>query len=202
MSRTEKDQATDHVTQSKDDPTPKWWKWIFTMTLAFSPPYLFWYHCGAEGRTLSEKYDIAFAANLKLQVGAIGELSLTRENVVKYLYEESWLKVGGSIFKANCVSCHGAEGGGLGGPNLCDDNYKNIKDIGDILRVLQNGANGGAMPPWQAKLSPNEIVLVASYVASLRGSNPSVAKPAEGRKIPAWPKQPAEEDELTEVTDE
>ena len=58
------------------------------------------------------------------------------------------------------------------------------------------------MPPWQAKLSPNEIVLVASYVASLRGSNPSVAKPAEGRKIPAWPKQPAEEDELTEVTDE
>lgn len=176
----------------RDQTIPRWWKLIFVATLAFAPPYFFWYHCGTPGRTLADEYDVAMAANVKLQFGSIGDLTLDRATIVKYLYEDSWLKVGQSVFQANCVSCHGLEGGGLAGPNLCDDQYKNINDIADILRVLQNGANGGAMPAWRNRLSVNEIVLVSSYVASLRGSNPSTAKPPEGRKIDPWPTEPLE----------
>lgn len=183
------DQNAQHES-NQDQRIPRWWKLIFVATIAFAPPYFFWHHCGAPGRTMADEYDVAMAANLKLQFGAIGDLTLDRANVVKYLYEDSWLKVGRAVFKANCVSCHGVEGGGLVGPNLCDDQYKNVKDIGDILKILQNGANGGAMPAWQNRLSANEIVLVSSYVASLRGSNPAIAKPGEGREIPAWPPAP------------
>ena len=196
------DAATDQGRIFTEDPVPNWWKWIFMATIAFAPPYFFWFHNGAPGRTAAERYDTALAENLRLQFAEIGELSETRENVLKYLYEDSWLKVGRSVFKANCVSCHGSDGGGLAGPNLCDDSYKNIKEIGDILKVLQNGARGGAMPAWKAKLSPNELVLVASYVASLRGSNPETAKPAEGQVIDAWPPKPIEQESDTEVESE
>ena len=180
--------------QEYDNPLPGWWKWLFIASILFTPPYFFWYHNGAQGRSLADQYDRALAANLKLQFAEIGNLTADRENVVKFLYQDNgrWLQVGKAVFAANCVSCHGKEGGGLVGPNLCDDSYKNVKDIGDILKVLQNGANAGAMPAWSNRLSTNEIVLVSSYVASLRGNDPAVAKGPEGREIDPWPGPPAE----------
>jgi cytochrome c oxidase cbb3-type subunit 3 len=188
--------------QEYDNPLPGWWKWLFVASIVLTPPYLFWYHNGAQGRSVADQFDRALAANLQLQFAEIGELTADRENVVKFLYEENWLQVGKAVFKTHCVSCHGKDGGGLVGPNLCDDSYKNVKDIGDILTVLQKGANAGAMPAWSNRLSTNEIVLASSYVASLRGSSPAVAKAAEGRVIDPWPAAPVEqEDSAAEKTD-
>lgn len=185
--------------QEYDNPLPGWWKWLFIASILFSPPYFFFFHNGAEGRSLSDRYDRELAANLQLQFAELGELSADRESVVKYLYEESWLQVGKAVFKANCVSCHAKDGGGLVGPNLTDDEYKNVKDIGDILTVLQNGANAGAMPAWNNRLSTNEIVLLASYVASLRGTTPTTdPKAPEGRAIPPWPGPPEADTEASE----
>lgn len=178
--------------QEYDNPLPGWWKWLFILTIVVSPPYFFYFHNGTEGRSLVDRYDRALAANLRLQFAEIGELKPDRESVIRFLYDESWLQVGKIVFKTNCVSCHGKDGGGLIGPNLCDDYYKNVKDIGDILKVIQNGANAGAMPSWQNRLSVNEMVMVASYVASLRGTTPANPKPPEGKEIPPWPGPPAE----------
>lgn len=180
--------------QEYDNPLPGWWKWLFVASILFAPPYFFWYHNGAEGRSRHDRFERALAANLQLQFAEIGNLTADRENVVQFLYQDNgrWLQVGKAVFAANCVSCHGKEGGGLVGPNLCDDSYKNVKDIGDILKVVENGANAGAMPAWSNRLSTNELVLVSSYVASLRGSDPAVAKAPEGREIDPWPGPPAE----------
>ncbi len=184
--------------QEYDNPLPGWWKWMFVASILIAPPYFMFYHGGAEGRSIVDEYDEALAANMRLQFAEIGELPLTRESVVKYLYEDSWLSFGKSIFRSKCVSCHGRDGGGNVGPNLCDDEYKNVKDIGDLLTVIQNGANAGAMPAWKTRLSPNELVLVASYVASLRGTTPATAKDPEGRPIAAWPGPPEVEEEETQ----
>ncbi|TWT82663.1 Cbb3-type cytochrome c oxidase subunit CcoP2 [Planctomycetes bacterium CA13] len=187
--------------QEFDNPLPGWWKWMFIGSIAFALPYWAFYHGGAEGRTVHDRYDNAMAANIRLQFEEIGELKEDRETVVKFLYEPSWLRVGQTVFKTNCVSCHGADGGGIVGPNLTDEEYKNVKDIGDILTVLQNGAGGGAMPAWKNRLSTNELVLAASYAASLRGTTPGTAKQPEGRKIAPWPAAPVEEDETPEGDD-
>ena len=183
--------------QEYDNPLPGWWKWLFIASILFTPPYFFFYHNGAEGRSVSDQYDRALAANLQLQFAEIGELTMDRENVVKFLYKDSWLQVGKIVFKSNCVSCHRKDGGGLVGPNLCDQEYKNVKDIGDILRVIEKGANAGAMPAWKNRLSTNEMVLVASYVASMRGTEVVDGKAPEGRAIPPWPEKPPEEEETT-----
>ena len=106
--------------------------------------------------------------------------------ILKYVNDPRWGKVGEVVFKTNCVSCHGDKGEGKVGPNLTDDAWKNVKSVEDIAKVVIEGANGQAMPAWKTRLHPNELVLVASYVASLRGSNPSGAKPPEGNAIPAW----------------
>ena len=121
------------------------------------------------------------------QFKEIGEVKADRENVIKFLGRPNWLSFGKSVFKSKCASCHGSDGGGLVGPNLCDDNYKNIRDIGDFVTVMQNGAGGGAMPAWRDKLSTNELVLVASYAASLRGTEPANPKAPLGQVIAAWP---------------
>ena len=191
------DQSCDGI-QQFDSPLPAWWMWLFVGCLIFAPPYFWYYHNGTEGRSLADHHDEALAENLKLQFSQLGDVSADRETLVRFLYEDSWLRVGRSIFKSNCVACHGRDGMGQVGPNLQDDHYKNVGDIADILRVLQYGANAGAMPAWKSKLSTNEIVLVSAYVASLRGSGDGSGKPAEGRVIPAWPQAPPPETDLPE----
>ncbi len=176
-----------------DNPMPGWWKNLFILCILFAPPYWAFYHGGASGRALHEAYDIAYAQNMQLQFGEIGDLTATGDNVLKFMGKPSWVAFGKSVFKANCISCHAVDGGGLVGPNLCDEHYKNIKTMDDFIRVMQNGANSGAMPAWKNRLSTNEIVMVSAYVASLRGSEPASPKPPLGNVIPPWPTPPAED---------
>jgi len=50
------------------------------------------------------------------------------------------------VYKTHCKSCHAADGSGLVGPNLTDDHYKNVKQLIDVARVIENGAANGSMP--------------------------------------------------------
>ena len=86
-----------------------------------------------------------------------------------------------------CAQCHGPDASGLTGPNMTDDHYKNIKKITDIPQVIANGAANAAMPAWKNQLHPNEIVLTAAYIASLRGKNLPGPRGPEGDPIPPWP---------------
>ncbi|WP_235935320.1 c-type cytochrome [Candidatus Laterigemmans baculatus] len=171
-----------------DSPLPGWWKWTFFATIAFSFPYFAYYHFGATGRTLEDSYTRAVARNAQLQFAEIGELEGDAETLVRYLDEPSWLSVGKSVYQTHCIACHGAGGGGLVGPNLTDEHYKNVRAIEDIVTVINVGAGAGAMPAWQSRLEQNERVLVAAYVASLRGTTPGGSpKGPEGAVIPEWP---------------
>jgi cytochrome c oxidase cbb3-type subunit 3 len=110
--------------------------------------------------------------------------------MLRMMGDTKWMALGANVFKNNCTACHGASAQGIVGPNLTDDAWKNVKVLTDIPRVIANGAAGGAMPAWKTRLEPNELVLVASYVASLRGKNVP-GKPPEGEIIPPWPTAPA-----------
>ena len=168
------------------DAIPTWWSWAFGTTLLFAPLYVLVHHSGNPDRTSRGAYEVAMNRAMQKQFDQLGDVQLERESMVRFLGEPSWLQVGRGIFRANCASCHGAEGAGGIGPNLCDDHYKNIAQLDDFLNVLTRGAGGGAMPAWRGKLSDTEIVLVSAYAASLRHTDPAGAKAAEGREIPAW----------------
>jgi cytochrome c oxidase cbb3-type subunit 3 len=174
--------------QEYDNPLPSWWKWVFVITMAVSPFYLLYFHIGAPGRSVDEMYQASLTENTKKQYAEIGDLAADQATMIKYLKDPKWVGVGQSIFKANCVSCHGSDGGGNVGPNLCDDNYKHIKALPDIIKVLNEGVGAGAMPAWATRFShKNDIILVSVYVASLRGSKPASPKAPDGSPIAAWP---------------
>ncbi len=185
------DQLTGHSydgIQEFDNPLPGWWKMLFVGSIVYSVFYMYYYHNGVVSRTIHADYQTAVAENLRLQFEEIGELTPDRETLLTYLDDPKWSTVGQSVFATHCISCHGAKGEGKIGPNLTDDLWKNVKTIEDIAKVVAEGAANNAMPAWKTRLHPNEVVLVSSYVASLRGSQPGGTKsPIPGEKpIPPW----------------
>jgi cytochrome c oxidase cbb3-type subunit 3 len=87
------------------------------------------------------------------------------------------LAEGKTIFTTNCVACHRADGGGNIGPNLTDDHWILGGGIKNVFHTLNNGGRDGkGMISWKGTLKPKEMQLVASYVLSLKGSNPKDPK--------------------------
>jgi len=69
---------------------------------------------------------------------------------------------GKTIYKNNCLACHGAEGaGGHNGPNLQETDM----DLDAVINQVNKGS--GSMPPFDQTLSKDEIQSVAEYVKSL-----------------------------------
>jgi len=168
-----------------DNPLPGWWKFLFWVSIIYSPFYFFYFHAG-ENRSIHAQYEQESDEVFKTRFAQIGILKPDRETILEYKDKKDWLVVGKSVYTANCVGCHGAAGEGKVGPNLTDDYWKYVNSVEDIATVIAVGAGNGAMPAWQNRLShPNQIVLTAAYVASLR-DNPVEGKAAEGREIPAW----------------
>lgn len=189
---------TEHIydgIEEFDNPLPGWWKWLFVATIAFAPLYWIYYHGGAPDRSVADQFEAAFAEDAKAQFKELGELTpdaQTLANFAQLADKAKFLNIGKTIFKTNCIACHGRNAEGSVGPNLTDQYFKNIRKIDDIATVVSNGASGNAMPAWKNKLLPNEIVLVSAYVASLRGTDVP-GKGADGQEIAPWP-EPIEDE--------
>lgn len=189
MPEPRRDQLLDHEydgIQEYDNPTPGWWHLIFLGTVVFSVIYLAFWHASPIAWSIHEAHAEAELRALKKQFGELGDLGSDEATIRSMMGEPRWMAVGQSVYRANCVSCHGASGEGLVGPNLTDDHWKNVRVLTDVARVITDGAAGGSMPSWKNRLHPNEVVLVSAYVASLRGKNLTGPRATEGEPIPPW----------------
>ncbi|MCC6675836.1 MAG: c-type cytochrome [Phycisphaerales bacterium] len=171
-----------------DNPTPAWWHFIFIATIFFSLFYYAYYTFSPMAFSIQEKWDRKQVAEYKRIFGALGELKPDQETVIKMMGNGQMMAIARGIFEGNCAACHAKDGGGINGVNLTDDAYKNVKQIGDFYNVITKGANIGAMPAWENRLSQNERIILAAYAASLRGTIPASPKAPEGEPIPPWPK--------------
>jgi cytochrome c oxidase cbb3-type subunit 3 len=178
--------------QEYDNPIPAWMSWILGLTIVWGGFYILYYVLG-DGPSAISDYDASVAENARLQFAEMGVLKSDEPTMLRCMSDPELIAFGKSVFRAQCQSCHGPTGLGLVGPNLCDDAWKNVKRLDDIPKVVAQGAANGAMPAWAARLHPNEVVLVAAYVASLRGSG-SGGKQPEGEVIPPWPPVPVRQE--------
>lgn len=182
-----------------DNPTPAWWTWVFLATVIFSFGYMFLTLVAAGGLSPQAEYERAYLANLKKKFGEIGELEPNAATIMQYAGEDQWLALGRGVYMTHCTSCHGTDGaGGASAPNLTDEHYIYVDQVQDIADVIINGRGDGKMPAWGNRLHPNEVVLVSSYIASLRGTN-ARGKGPEGEVPPPWS---AGEGEGSEPADE
>ena len=182
----QEDLLTGHVydgIQEYDNPTPAWMTWVFLTFLAFTPIYLAITLMSGGAITPQGQYERAYVANLEKKFGELGTLEPDADTILKYSTDPEWLAFGQTVYQAQCTTCHGANAQGVTGPNLTDDHYLHVKSIEDIGDVLLNGRAAGAMPAFGNRLHPNELVLVSSYIASLKGTNAAGGKGPEGEPI-------------------
>lgn len=170
--------------QEYDNPLPGWWVWIFVASIVFCFPYAVYYH-GAEGRSLHDDYEGEVAAFADMLLATYGELSPDAETISTYMSDGVAMTGMKSLFKSKCAQCHKADGTGQVGPNLTDDTWLHVKTLPDIYKVLNEGVVAKGMPAWGLQLSETQVVLMASYVASLR-ANPKPGKEPQGETIPPW----------------
>ena len=86
---------------------------------------------------------------------------------------------GQRLFVTYCAPCHRPDGGGLVGPNLCDDYWIHGSNYVDNVKTIINGVPAKGMLSWRGVLNPDQIKAVSSYIYTLRGSQPPNPKPAE-----------------------
>jgi cytochrome c6 len=71
---------------------------------------------------------------------------------------------GFSVFKKNCVTCHGNDGRmGLNGAKPLPDSKMSLEE-----RITHINNGKGAMQPYKGVLSPAEIKAVAAYTMTLK----------------------------------
>ena len=99
------------------------------------------------------------------------EINDTIEYVLSLSNKAEFNARGETIFKANCVACHGNEAKGnqsLGAPNLTDAIWLYGSDKKDIYYTIYY-ARAGVMPFWKDRLDDNTIKSLSLYVYSLGG---------------------------------
>jgi len=164
-----------------DNNLPPWWVYLFYGCIIFAAVYLVRFEImGADNQETELKKEMA-QAQIDIAEYKKTAPDLMDEKTVTLLTDAADLAAGKTIFTTNCVACHRADAGGQIGPNLTDDNWILGGGIKNVFHTLVNGGRDGkGMISWKATLKPKQMQEVASYVLSLRGSNPVNPKAPDG----------------------
>ena len=164
-----------------DNNLPPWWVYLFYASIIFGVVYMVRYEVlGADNQEMELQKEIAQA---KIDVAEYMKTApdMMDEKTVTLLTDPADLAVGKELYTTNCAACHRADGGGQIGPNLTDEEWILGGGVKNIFHTLVNGGRDGkGMIAWKGTLKPKEMQKVASYIVSLKGSNPADAKAPEG----------------------
>jgi cytochrome c oxidase cbb3-type subunit III len=163
-----------------DNPVPFWLNVILWGTVIFSVWYLLYYQFG-HGETIQQQYDREMLALNDLQTKALLKLGPITDKTIADMQQKPTVMAGAqSLFAARCTPCHAAQGQGNIGPNLTDDYWIHGGRPTQIYHTISEGVPAKGMIAWKNQLSPGDMLALAAYVSTLRGSNPPNPKPPQG----------------------
>jgi cytochrome c oxidase cbb3-type subunit 3 len=163
-----------------DNKLPGWWVWLFNLTILFAVFYLVYYHVLGAGDLSAAEYRKEMKKSAQIKAAAMGKFEAGIPALTP-LKDAAILDTGKQIFLTRCAPCHRADGGGLVGPNLCDDYWIHGSNYIDTINTIWNGVPAKGMITWKNYLNPDQIVSVASYIYTLRGTHPPNPKPPENQ---------------------
>lgn len=166
--------------QELDNSLPPWWKYGFYFTIGFAVLYLLNFHVFGNGKNPTQEY----AA--EMQSAKIAQEAYDANNKDKVdeskvpMADAAGIKIGQEHYLANCVACHGAKGEGGVGPNLTDNYWLHKGSLNDIFHTIKVGYADKGMQSWASKFNPKEMSQIASFVKTLKGTNPPNGKAPQG----------------------
>ena len=163
-----------------DNKVPSWWMMSFYASILFGVIYMIRMY-GTQ--TLPTQLEELAEANKVAAIQKEAYLKLAANNVdensVK-ISDATGIAAGKDLFKTNCVACHGSGGEGTVGPNLTDDYWLHQGGLKDIFYTIKYGWSEKGMKSWKEDFSPSQMADIASYVSTLRGTNPLNPKEKQG----------------------
>jgi len=189
VSRTAKGETSGHIWDEDlteyNNPLPRWWAWLFYLTIAFALGYLAFYpglgsYSGSLGWTQVRQFeDEVREANAAF--GPIYEQFAAQE-VAAVAKSPEALAIGQKLFLNHCAQCHASDGGGSRGfPSLTDKDWLWGGTPEAIKASITDGRNA-VMPPLGAALGGDDDVKnVAHYVLSLSGRTHDTLRAFNGK---------------------
>ncbi len=180
--------ATGHVwdetLEEYNNPLPKWWSWLFVITVVFALVYLALYpglgnfkgvlgwSSTGQHKAEVDKVDAAvkplFDKYMAMDVKAVAG-------------DKQAMEMGKRLYLTYCMQCHGADARGAKGfPNLTDGDWLYGGEPDQIKETIANGRMG-VMPP-HAQLGADMIKDLANYVRSLSGLPNDAVRAAKGKE--------------------
>lgn len=183
------DNTTGHVWDGDltelNNPLPRWWMWLFILTVLFSFAYLVLYpgagsYAGRLGwSSLGQHQTEQQAARDAMAPVYARYATADAETLMK---DPAAMAIGERLFVNNCTACHGSDArGSKGFPNLTDNDWLHGGDHASIVKTITEG-RVGMMPPLAAVVGDaKDLHNMAQYVLSLSGNATDPAAVAAGQ---------------------
>ncbi len=185
------DNTTGHVwdedLRELNNPLPRWWMWLFVITVVFALAYLAIFPGLGSYKGLlqwsTEREHSEDVGTLSKQVAPL-YAEFAAQPVEALAKDSRALAIGERVFMNNCAQCHGSDArGSKSYPNLTNSNagWLGERTSAHIVQTVTNGRTG-MMPPMAAAVGgEQELSELANYVLSLSGSPYNEIKAFSGK---------------------
>ncbi len=174
----------DETLEEYNNPLPKWWMWLFHITVVFSLVYCVLYPTlgGLQG-VLGWSSDGQYAkevAKVDAETKPLYDKYLAMD-LPALAADKEGVETGKRLYLTYCMQCHGADArGGKGFPNLADNDWQWGGEPAQIVETIANGRMG--VMPAHAHLGAETIKDLANYVRSLSGLPADSLRIAKGQE--------------------
>ncbi|MGV3741130.1 MAG: cytochrome-c oxidase, cbb3-type subunit III [Burkholderiaceae bacterium] len=168
-----------------NNPMPRWWMWLFYITIVFGLAYLVLYPgLGSFAGKLGWQSTGEYQAELKKADAEYGPLfnGYLQKDIQTVAADPQAQAIGERLFLTYCAQCHGSDArGSKGFPNLADKDWL-YGGTPEVIKTTILKGRHGQMPPMAAALgSDKDVENVAHYVLSLSGSTSDPIKSVFGK---------------------
>ena len=168
-----------------NNPLPRWWMWMFYLTIVFGLVYLVLYpglgsFAGTLGWTQVKQLEEE-NAQAQAAYGPVFD-KFASQDVISLSKNPQALAIGQKLFLNNCAQCHASDGGGSRGfPNVADKDWLWGGSPENIKASITEGRTSN-MPALGTALGEAGVKDVAAYVLSLSGNAHDSIRAARGRE--------------------
>ncbi len=175
----------DETLEEMNNPLPRWWIYLFYLTIVFAVVYLVLYpgfgaNKGSFGWTQVSQYENEVAkANAAVEPLFAKYL---KQDIAEVAADPQARAMGERMYLTYCVQCHGSDArGSKGFPNLSDTDWLHGGDGATLVKTISEGRMG-VMPPMAAAVgTASDVENVANFVLSLSGSAHDAVKAELGK---------------------